>query len=490
MILKLYTKGVPPRVTPSSENVTDIACDALIVGASMSNGSFELDEQARRLDEALDGVLSDHLTAIDFKAKAGSIVSLPTLGRLPITTVVVAGLGEKVNAGAVRRAAGAATRRLTDRRSIALALPGADHAATVEGALLASYRFGGYKKDLKASKIDRVLVLGGNDEAIDRAVARAEATNLARDLINEPADVLTPDALAQRATEIGDAAGLEVVVWDEVELRSNEMNGVLDVAAGSSEPPRFIQLHHKGGDGPTLALVGKGVTFDSGGLSLKPAQSMEDMKTDMSGAAAVLGVMSVVTRLTPSLNVSAYIPAVENMPGNNAIRPGDVIHHRGGTTVEVLNTDAEGRLILADALALASERGPEVIVDVATLTGSIVAALGKQIGGLFSNDDDLAAQILEAAEAAGEDLWRMPLFEGYRTQLESDVADMRNVGTRFGGSITGALFLSRFVGDGIRWAHLDIAGAARSESDDDTGPKGGAGFATRTLLSWLETRAR
>jgi leucyl aminopeptidase len=200
--------------------------------------------------------------------------------------------------------------------------------------------------------------------------------------------------------------------------------------------------------------------------------------------------MGALPKLAPSLRVDAYIPAVENMPGNGAIRPGDVIHHRGGNTVEVLNTDAEGRLILGDALALASEKEPDVIVDVATLTGSILVALGKKMTGLFCNDDALADELLAAGLDAGEPLWRMPLFDGYKSELESEVADMRNVGSRYGGSITAALFLSRFVGDGIPWAHLDIAGAARSDSDGDLGPKGGSGVATRTLLSWLEGRAR
>ena len=487
----LYIGHVSVRVTPSSENVTDVACDAIVVGARTATDSFELDDAGRRLDEVLDGAISDHLTAIGFKAKLGSVASLPTLRRIPATTVVVSGLGSESDASSVRRAAGAAARRLSDRRSIAIALD-AEHAVeSIEGALLASYRFKGYKAEPPTGKIDHVLLLGADEATVTRGTARAEATILARDLINEPASVLTPDVLAQRASDVADAAGLEITVWDEEELAANGMNGVLDVARGSEVPPRFIHLRHEGsGSGGAIALVGKGVTFDSGGLSLKDPKNMEEMKTDMSGAAAVIAAMGALPRIAPSLRVDAYIPAVENMPGNGAIRPGDVIHHRGGTTVEVLNTDAEGRLILGDALALACEKKPDAIVDVATLTGSILVALGRKVAGLFTNDDALAEELLAAAAAAGEPLWRMPLFEGYKRELESEVADMKNVGSRFGGSITAALFLSRFVADGIPWAHLDNAGTARSESDDDIGPKVGGGVATRTLLSWLEARAR
>jgi len=487
----LYIGHVSIRVTPSSTDVTDVACDAIVVGARSASDTFELDDAARKLDEALDGALSDHLTAIGFKAAQGSITLLPTMQRLPATTVVVSGLGTTADSGAVRRAAGAASRRLTDRRSIAIALGDREASAAIEGVLLSTYRFAGYKAEPQVGKVDHVLVLGATDAAVQRGTARGEATILARDLINEPANVMTPDALARRAQEVAEASGLEITIWDEDELVANEMNGVLDVARGSEVPPRFIHLRHEGtGSDGAIALVGKGVTFDSGGLSLKDPKNMEEMKTDMSGAAAVIAAMGAVPRLAPSLRVDAYIPAVENMPGNGAIRPGDVIHHRGGTTVEVLNTDAEGRLILGDALALASEKRPDVIVDVATLTGSILVALGRRIAGLFCNDDALAAELLAAADEAGEPLWRMPLFDGYKRELESEVADMRNVGSRFGGSITAALFLKRFVADGIPWAHLDIAGTARSESEDDLGPKGGGGVATRTLLSWLEGRAR
>lgn len=314
---------------------------------------------------------------------------------------------------------------------------------------------------------------------------------LARDLINEPAGTLTPEALARRAQEIADVEGLECTVLDETAIAERGLNGISTVAKGSGVPPRFIELGYRP-EAPVakVALVGKGVTFDSGGLSMKDPKSMETMKTDMSGAAAVIAAMSVLKRLAVRAEVTAYVPAVENMPSGNAVKPGDVIEHYGGNTSEVLNTDAEGRLILGDALALASEADPDAIVDVATLTGSIMIALGRDMIGLFSNDDELAASIDRAADRAGELIWRMPLHRDYRKQLDSEVADFKNVGTRYGGSIVAALFLNEFVPAGTPWVHLDIAGPARSESDDDDGPKGGTGSATRTLIAWLESFGR
>ncbi|HYP23233.1 MAG TPA: leucyl aminopeptidase, partial [Actinomycetota bacterium] len=264
------------------------------------------------------------------------------------------------------------------------------------------------------------------------------------------------------------------------------------VAQGSAQPPRFIQLHYRPDNATAkVALVGKGITYDSGGLSLKDAKSMETMKTDMSGAAAVIGAMGAVGRIRPNVEVLGLVPATENMPGGGAIKPGDVIRHYGGTTVEVLNTDAEGRLVLADALAFASEQEPDAIVDVATLTGAIMVALGTRAAGCFSNDDDLAQRLIDAGAQEGERLWRMPLFADYAGDIESDVADLKNIsGARWGGAIVAAVFLQQFVGKGIKWAHLDIAGAARAEGPSAEISKGGTGTAARTLVSWIEGFAR
>ena len=485
-----------PRIAPSTERPTDVACDALVVGATAGAAGAELSGAASaEVDAALDGALGEHLRDLQFKGKPGDVTLVPTLGRLRAKTIVVAGLGPAGEAGPadVRKAAGAAARRLLDSPTIALALHDAvDHPraarAALEGALLGSYKFTEFKSEPKPSKIQSILVFGASEEELEGAATAAEATAVARDLINTPANALTPDALARRATEIADVAGLECTVWGEDELTERGFGGVLGVAQGSVQPPRFIQLHYRPAD-PTakIALVGKGITYDSGGLSLKDAKSMETMKTDMSGSAAVIAAMGAIGRIAPSVEVLGLVPSTENMPGGGAIKPGNVITHYGGKTVEVLNTDAEGRLVLADALAYASEQEPDAIVDVATLTGAIMIALGTKATGLFCNDDDMAQRLTEVGAAEGERMWRMPLFADYAADLESDVADLKNIsGARYGGAIVAAVFLQQFVGKGIAWAHLDIAGAARSDGGTGEITKGGTGTAARTLVSWVE----
>ncbi|MDQ3981116.1 MAG: leucyl aminopeptidase [Actinomycetota bacterium] len=489
-----------PQIAPSHERPAEIACDALVVGATASGGGADLTRGAGAdVDAALDGRLSEHLRDLSFKAKVGDVALVPTMGRLPAKTLAIAGVGDAGEAGPaeVRRAAGAAGRRLLDSSTIALAVqdlvdhPGAARAA-LEGLLLGSYKFTAFKSEPRPSKIQSVLVPGASDDQLEAGWTAAEATWVARDLINEPAGTLTPDALARRAAEIADVAGLSCTVWNEDELASRGFGGVLAVARGSAQPPRFIQLHYAPEEpAGKVVLVGKGITYDSGGLSLKDPKSMETMKTDMSGSAAVIAAMGAIGRLRPDVEVLGLVPASENMPGGGAVKPGDVVEHYGGKTVEVLNTDAEGRLVLADALAYASEQEPDAIVDVATLTGAIIVALGTKATGLFCNDDALAEQLTEAATIEGERVWRMPLFSDYASDLESDVADLKNIsGTRWGGAIVAAVFLQQFVGEGITWAHLDIAGAARAESGNGEISKGGTGTATRTLISWVEGFAR
>ena len=485
-----------PEIVPSDESVTQVTCDALVAGAFSKEGGFELSSSSAAVDDALDGYLSEHLEDVSFRATAGQIASIPTMQRLGAKTVLVVGLGERADLSTqtIRRAAGAAARRLSERPVVAVSVHEGDNAkasAVAESFLMATYRYTALKSDPKPSKLQRVLLLGATAEAADRGATIGSAILLARDLINEPADTLTPEALARRAQEVADVEGLECTILDEAAIVERGLNGVMTVAKGSDIPPRFIELRYRP-DSPSarIALVGKGVTFDSGGLSLKDPKNMETMKTDMSGAAAVIATMSVLKRLGVGAEVTAYIPAVENMPGGKAVKPGDVIKHYGGKTSEVLNTDAEGRLILADALALASEAKPDAIADVATLTGSIMIALGRDIIGLFANDDGLADAITAAADEGGELVWRMPLHRDYRKQIDSEVADFKNIGTRYGGSIVAALFLSEFVPPEIPWVHLDIAGPARAESDTDEGPRGGTGSATRTLIAWLESYGR
>jgi leucyl aminopeptidase len=305
---------------------------------------------------------------------------------------------------------------------------------------------------------------------------------MARDLVNEPPGALTPNALAKAAQRVaGDT--LEVEVLDEKALRKEGLGGIAGVGQGSNNPPRLVKLTYTPANPRgTVALVGKGITFDSGGLSIKTGEGMMTMKTDMSGAAAVLASMSAIARLGARTRVVGFLCAAENMPSGSAIRPGDVLRIRNGKTVEVLNTDAEGRLVLADGLSLASEEAPAAIIDVATLTGACMVALGNKVAGLMGTSDDLMAQVEAAAGRAGEPVWRLPLPEDYRKQLESEVADVKNIGAgRYGGALIAGLFLREFV-DGVPWAHLDIAGPARSEEDDGYLPKGGTGFAVRTLV--------
>jgi leucyl aminopeptidase len=484
-----------PELTATDASIAELSCDAVVVGA-YAGDPIALAEAAEELDRKLGGRLIEHLQSAAFEAKPGEVASMTTFGALPARTIAVAGLGGRgtVAPKDVRRAAAAAARRIPGASEVASALPSLGEegwSAAAEGFALAGYRFDTYKSEAKATELSTVLFPGAGKQALERGRAYADAISLARNLTNEPASVLTPTELGRRAVEIADATGLQATILDEGQLRERGFGGLLSVAAGSSEPPRLIRLRYTpDGAFERVALVGKGVTFDSGGLSLKQWQSMQAMKTDMAGGAAVLGVMSALRTLGVGVDVTGIVPATENMVSGDALKPGDVIHHYGGKTSEVINTDAEGRLILADALTWASEDKPSSLVDVATLTSTIRMALGTSMSGLFCDDDDLRAGLLEAAEGAGEDMWHMPIYDPYESELASDVADLRNRGTASGGAIIAALFLRNFVGERIPWAHIDIAGTARAESSTDESPKGGTGIPTRTLLRWLEGRGK
>ncbi len=487
-----------PQIVVSNEGVEQLACDALLLAAWSADGSIGLTESGSAIDRALEGGLTEYLQDSSYKAKVGEVATVPALGRLRAKSIAVVGLGNKdeLSTRSIRRAAGSAARRVLDSPVVAStlheALDGTEAMeAAIEGLLLGSYRFTRYKSDPHPSKIQRILFLGAEEPAIERGRLLAEATALARDLINEPAGALSPEDLARRAREVADVNGLECKIWDEGELTDRGFGGILGVGQGSVNPPRLIELRYvPEAPASKVAIIGKGVTFDSGGLSIKDAKNMENMKTDMSGGAAVIGAMSAIAKLAPNVEVLALVPATENMPGGRAIKPGDVIKHYGGRTSEVLNTDAEGRLILADAIAYACEQSPDAIVDVATLTGAMMVALGLKSSGLFSNDDSLAQEIEAAARSAGERVWRMPLYDDYRSDLDSEVADIKNTGSRWGGSILAALFLRDFLSNDVSWAHLDIAGPARAEGDYDEVARGGTGVTTRTLLRWIESRDR
>lgn len=483
------------QISASTDSPTSAACDALVVGAFSENGTASLDDAGRAVDASLDGELAKYLATAGYRAKPGDILIFPTSRRMPAHAVVVAGLGpqDSADAAIVRRTAGAAIRRLADAEVVASTLgtgiPDGVVAAG-EGLYLGAYEFNHYKSGPSKRKTAQLVLLDAGDDDARRATVRAAATGFARDLVNEPPSDLPPRRLAEIAAERAAAVDVGCTILDETELADGGYGGILGVARGSAEPPRLIRLHHsRPSAARRVVVIGKGVTFDSGGLSLKDPKNMETMKTDMAGAAAVLAATLAAAELDIDVDITALVPTVENMPGGRAIKPGDVIKHYGGRTTEVVNTDAEGRLILADALALASEEGPAAIVDAATLTGSIQVALGRKAAGMFATDDSLADGLYDAATRAGERLWRMPLYEDYLAELDSEVADHKNSGSRWGGAIIAAMFLKTFVGEGIPWAHLDIAGAARAESDRDDISRGGTGFATRTLLEWFESLA-
>jgi leucyl aminopeptidase len=443
-----------------------------------------------------------HAEREGYKGEPGEVLVLPAYGRLGSTsTVLLVGLGKAADATAAtfRKAGAAVVRKAGKAETVfsavtAQATP-AELGAFAEGALLAAYAFTEHKSDPKPAPLTGVVlgVRKPSDKlsaALVRAGQRARATIVVRDLANAPSLDKTPAWLAKQAQALGKKAGLAVTVMEPAELVAGGFGGVLGVGSGSTRPPRLIRLDYNpaGKARARVLLVGKGITFDTGGLSIKPNEGMAAMKTDMAGGAAIIATLAALPALGLPIRVTGLVPAAENMPSGTAIRPGDVLRHYGGKTVEVLNTDAEGRLVLADALAYGVEQlDPDFVVDLATLTGAIGIALGKRTAGLFANDDRLADALLAAAAEAGERMWRMPLVEDYRRDLDSPVADLKNIGGKMGGgSITAALFLREFVG-GRRWAHLDIASSARSDNDEDEIAKGATGFGVRTLLTWLES---
>ncbi|MEQ8840674.1 MAG: leucyl aminopeptidase [Acidimicrobiales bacterium] len=449
-----------------------------------------------QVQAGLENLTAKQLDAAGFEGKVGQTYKWADDGR----EMVLIGVGPlaDLDANGVRRAGAAAGRGFARHPRIGIELPDSEldpsaaRRALVEGVRLGSYKFLTYKSDPKPVKLRRVDVGGGsgvrNQAALDLGDAIADGQTLARDLVNEPGGTLTAPEFAKRAAAIGRKNGLNVKVWDEAAIKKGKLGGLLGVNRGSELPPRLVELTYEpeGKAKGTLALVGKGIVFDAGGLSIKTGQGMMTMKCDMGGGAAVVGVMSVMARLAPACRVRAFVPMTDNMLGGDATRPGDVLRIRNGKTIEVLNTDAEGRLILADALSLASEAKPDAIVDLATLTGACMVALGPAIAGLMGNRESWIEQIEAASDASGERVWHLPLPKDYKKQFESPVADMKNIGTPYGGALTAGLILEEFVAEGIAWAHIDIAGPAWSDADEADLTKGGTGFGVR-LLAELAT---
>ncbi len=489
----------------------------------------EVGEELEGLDAATGGRLLREIRRRSADpAKRGQVSVYQTHGCLPSELVAVIGMGQAGSPEAApqeewRRFAGHAVAAAQAARVRTLGLsvasaPSRDEAAqalgaVAEGALLAAYRFSGYRKAPSDPRLQRCLVIGGPatraaETAEHRARILAEATCTARDLINTPAEQATPAHLGSAAARLARRGGLAVRVHGPTDLRRLGMGAILGVGRGSSNEPRLIELVYRPRSsaeprrarraqrrGDHVALVGKGITFDSGGLSLKPPQAMEVQKRDMAGGAAVMGAMQAIARLRPSIEVRGYVAAAENMPSGDAYRPGDVLHTCTGKTVEVLNTDAEGRLVLADALGYATgaaRRGaakPRWVVDLATLTGAVTTALGRSVAAVMGNDAELVRAVLAAGRECGETIWELPLVEEYAQTLESPIADLKNTGDGTAGTIVGGLFLREFV-HRVPWAHLDIAGVAFAEKALPYAPRGAVGWGVRTLVELVERAAR
>jgi leucyl aminopeptidase len=490
-----------PDVQLSGGRLADSPADVVVVGVRLVDGQPVTGPDAGAHCAALGLDVTLLVERQPSAGKAAEILDIPVGRRdCPVERVLLVGRGDG-SPQAARRAGAAIGRQAAKGTRVATDTGyGLDELALrahIEGLLLATYHFSLGSTDTPPAlrRVDLHLrARPALTRATSAATVTARAVHLARDLANTPSNEKDPAWLARRAARVGKRAGLEVRVRDEKALRAERFGGLLAVGAGSARPPRLIELAYRpdrpARRAPHVVLVGKGITFDSGGLSLKPREAMVPMKTDMAAGGAVIALMTALRDLGVRARVTGLVAAAENLPGASAYRPGDVITQYGGRTVEVFNTDAEGRLVLADALAYADAHlEPDVLIDLATLTGAASRGLGRRHGALFTADDELAAELSAAGEACGEHVWRMPLVEDYRSALDSEVADLSHVSrdrSISGGAITAALFLREFVG-ARRWVHLDIAGPARADRAQHEVSKGGTGFGARLLLRWLET---
>jgi len=470
-----------------------------------------LEAQMQALKKTLKTKIEALAETKDFKGKEGESVVLYTENRFAARRLMLVGLGEekKLTLEKLRRAAATAAKKAQSLklRSMAMEFPNRASAtvkestedmsqALAEGAALSLYRYDKYftEKKEKEPKVERIVLFDGDvkrakqvRKGAQAAQVIIEAVYLARDLENAPSNEIYPESLAQAARQSGKRSGFKVTVFDKKKIERLGMGGLLAVSQGSAKPPRFIVLEYGENNkkaAGTAVLVGKGITFDTGGISLKPSANMSEMKMDMSGAAAVIGAFEAAARLQLPVHLVGLIPATENMPSGSAVKPGDIIKHYGGKTSEVDNTDAEGRLILADALGFAERYKPDVVIDLATLTGACVVALGHFATGMMGNDNGLMDKLKAAGEKTYERVWPLPLYDEYEKLIKSDVADVKNVGGRWAGAITAAWFLKKFVGN-YKWAHLDIAGTAILEEPQDYAPKGGSGVGVRLLVEFL-----
>ncbi|MFC7488404.1 leucyl aminopeptidase [Knoellia sp. CPCC 206453] len=503
-----------PNLNLTTRDAANLKVDALVVGSVSTDKGATL-AAGHGLPAAAAKHLAAVLTDLEAKGKRGETVRVVAVPDVAATAVVVTGLGAAadITPDVLRSAAGCALRSVATKTSVAVALPATDEAAlaaVADGAYAGCYTFdaastkvsvGGQSKAKKAPaasgpKISVVSSLGQGKSvksAVERAAIIGSARDLTRDLVNTPPNLLTPQTFVDRVKAVAAASSGKVTisVLDEKALAKGGFGGIVGVGQGSVNPPRIVTMTYSPTGGraksPSVALVGKGITFDSGGLCIKPAGSMLTMKSDMAGAAAVAATVIAAAELGGPVAVTGYLCLAENMPSGTAQRPGDVVTMRNGTTVEIIDTDAEGRMVLGDGLCLASEAKPDVIVDIATLTGAQMVALGARVAGVMGNDDAFRSKVVDAGGAEGEDSWAMPLPRELRSGLDSVVADLQHKADRWGGMLTAGLFLQEFVGEGIPWAHVDIAGPSFNEKGADGAiPKGGTGYGVATLVNLIE----
>lgn len=493
------------EVKVSQGTIQDFDADTIIV--NLFKGVTEPGAATGAVDKALKGGISELISQGDLKGNSGEVVTLYPRGAVPARRVLVVGLGksEEFDIEGVRKAAAAAIQqaRKASAKHVATIvhgagvgdLPTAEAAqAVVEGSLLALYQFDADKEksEADANTIETLTIVEFDQEKVSAIKEGVEAARsivkgvqLARDLVNMPPNVATPTKMAEIATQIASTHQMKLTIGDRAWAAEHKMGGFLAVAKGAGEEPKFIVLEHNGDreDLDTIVLVGKGITFDTGGISIKPTQNMGLMKTDMGGAAAVLGAMKVVGMLNIPLRVIGITPCTENMPDANAYRPADVIKASNGKTIEIISTDAEGRMVLADGLVYAARYKPKAVIDLATLTGACVVALGDTAAGMFTADDDLRDKLLSAGKTTHERVWPLPLWDDYKEYIKSDVADIKNSGGRWGGAATAAIFLKQFTD--FPWVHLDIAGVAHSEKGKPYSPAGATGYGVRLLTEFL-----
>jgi leucyl aminopeptidase len=485
-----------------SGDILAVKSDAVIVG--IFEGAKSLSGVTANVDKRLGNAILELIKIGEFKGKASETHVIHTLGKMPSRLVLVVGLGkkEKLNVEKIRNVMAESARILRKHscKRCATVVAGAGingislinaSRAISEGFILGSYQFRRHltEKD-EHPPVDEIICIEQDSshissikKGLEIGQIIAQSTLLARDMVNEPGNYMTPVIMADKAKEIAKNNNLELTILERDQMLKEKMGALLGVAQGTNQPPRFMIINYKGAPSKkeTIGFVGKGLTFDSGGISLKPQDFMSDMKGDMAGGAAVIGAIDAIAKLKLKINVTAIIPATENLPGGKALKPGDVVKASNGKTIEVVNTDAEGRLILADALSYAVKKGISPLIDLATLTGACHVALGDQYAGLFTNNQELADKLLKAGKTVGEPLWQLPLPDDYKELNKSDIADIKNSGGRYGGAITAALFLQEFVGN-TPWVHLDIAAPFMADKTKGVYIKGATGFGVRTLV--------